>query len=146
MPKRFDVTDYAMNTRLINRTTTTLIKPKISSFWVITAGFVLVKLLIHFLTSTTYELHRDEMLYFAQGLHPGLGYLSTPPFIGFLAFLVHGILGYSEFGIKLFPEIGRVNNEYFREKGVMVLLCTHPKEHWKAFYARKVNSLKSIYR
>jgi hypothetical protein len=45
-----------------------------------------------------------------------------------------------------YPEIGRVNNEYFRENGVMVLLCTNPKERWKEFYARKVNSLKNIYR
>jgi len=44
-----------------------------------------------------------------------------------------------------YREVGRVNNEYFRENGLMVLLCTHPKEHWKAFYARKVKSLRSIY-
>jgi hypothetical protein len=94
-----------MKTGLIKRITFASLKPKISSFWLIAIGFVLVKLLIHFLTSTTYELHRDEMLYFAQGLHPAFGYLSTPPFIGFLAFLIHGFLGYSEFGIKLFPAL-----------------------------------------
>jgi hypothetical protein len=85
-------------------------KQKISSFWLITIGFVLVKLLIHFLTSTHYELHRDEMLYFAQGLHLSTGYMSTPPFIGFLAFLVRNVLGYSEFGIKLFPALAGVGS------------------------------------
>jgi hypothetical protein len=108
-------------------------KPKISSFWLITIGFVLVKLLIHFLTSTTYELHRDEMLYFAQGLHLGFGYLSTPPFIGFLAFLVHGILGYSEFGIKLFPALAGAGSLviialFIREFGgknlALIIACT----------------------
>jgi hypothetical protein len=80
-------------------------KQNISSFWLITIAFVIIKLAIHFLTSTTYELHRDEMLYFAQGHHLGFGYISTPPLIGFLAFVVQGIFGYSEFGIKLFPAL-----------------------------------------
>jgi hypothetical protein len=78
---------------------------KISPYWYIVAGLVAVKLLIHFLTSTTYELHRDEMLYFAMGKHLGLGYVSTPPMIGFLAFLSRTLFGYSEFGIKLFPAL-----------------------------------------
>jgi hypothetical protein len=55
-----------MKTQHIRRITLTSLKPRISSFWLIAIGFVLVKLLIHFLTSTTYELHRDEMLYFDQ--------------------------------------------------------------------------------
>jgi len=45
-----------------------------------------------------------------------------------------------------YPEIGRVNNKYFRENGIMVLLCTHPKEQWEEFYAQKVYQLKSAYR
>jgi hypothetical protein len=40
-------------------------------------------------------------------------------------------------------EIGRVENEYFREKGVMVLLCTGPVEEAKKFYATKVRMLKN---
>jgi hypothetical protein len=44
-----------------------------------------------------------------------------------------------------YPEVGRVNNEYFRENGLMVLLCTHPNQQWKEFYARKVKSLKNFY-
>jgi hypothetical protein len=80
-------------------------KQNISLFWIITISLVLIKLTIHFLTGTIYELHRDEMLYFAQGLHLSFGYISTPPFIGFLAFVVQEIFGYSEFGIKLFPAL-----------------------------------------
>jgi hypothetical protein len=80
-------------------------KNKISSFWYITAGLVVIKLIIHFLTSTTYELHRDEMLYFAMGNHLSFGYVSTPPMIGFLAFVTRILFGYSEFGIKFFPAL-----------------------------------------
>ena len=78
-------------------------KKRISPYWYITFGLVAVKLIVHFLTSTTYELHRDEMFYFAMGNHPGFGYVSTPPMIGFLAFLTRIFFGYSEFAIKLLP-------------------------------------------
>ena len=80
-------------------------KVKISSFWLIALSMVLIKLIIHFLTGSIYELHRDEMLYFAEGEHLSFGYMSTPPFVGFLAFLVRIIFGYSQFGIKLFPAL-----------------------------------------
>ncbi len=80
-------------------------KNRFAPYWYIMFGLVAVKLIIHFLTSTTYELHRDEMLYFTMGDHLGFGYVSTPPMIGFLAFLTRILFGYSEFGIKLFPAL-----------------------------------------
>ena len=80
-------------------------KTGISSFWLITVALVLAKLTIHFATSTTYELHRDEMLYFALGNHLSFGYVSTPPFVGFLAFIARILFGYSEFGIKFFSAL-----------------------------------------
>jgi len=80
-------------------------KRTIFSFWIITISIIIVKLAIHFLTSTIYELHRDEFLYFVQGRHLSPGYASTPPFIGFLAFIIRTVFGYSEFGIKLFPAL-----------------------------------------
>ena len=80
-------------------------KFRISTYWYITTGLVVIKLMIHFLTSTTYELHRDGMLYFAMGNHLGFGYVSTPPMIGYLAFIARMLFGYSEFGIKLFPAL-----------------------------------------
>ena len=75
------------------------------SFWILTFGLVLVNLAIHFLTSTNYELHRDEMLYFEMGNHLSWGFASTPPFISFLAFIVKNIFGYQEFCVKLFPAL-----------------------------------------
>ncbi len=75
------------------------------SFWLLTIGFVIVKLLLQFLTSTNYELHRDEMLYFAMGSHLSWGFASTPPFISFLAFIVKNVFGYHAFFVKLFPAL-----------------------------------------
>lgn len=75
------------------------------SFWILTISLVFVKLLIHFFTSTNYELHRDEMLYFAMGSHISWGFASTPPFMSFLAFIIKSIFGYQEFFVKLFPAL-----------------------------------------
>src|SRR5665647_663179 len=75
------------------------------SFWILTISLVVVKLLIHFFTSTNYELHRDEMLYFSMGSHLSWGFASTPPLIAFLSFVVKSIFGYQEFFVKLFPAL-----------------------------------------
>jgi hypothetical protein len=75
------------------------------SFWILTISLVLVKLLIHFFTSTNYELHRDEMLYFSMGNHLSWGFASTPPLMSFLSFIVIHIFGYHEFFVKLFPAL-----------------------------------------
>ncbi len=78
---------------------------KINRFWLITFLFIAAQLALHLLTGTRYELHRDEMLYFNMGSHPAFGYLTVPPAIGFLAFLVKSTLGYSVFGIRLIPAL-----------------------------------------
>jgi hypothetical protein len=75
------------------------------SFWILTVSLMLVKLLIHFFTSTNYELHRDEMLYFTMGSHLSWGFASTPPFIAFLSFIVRYLFGFQEFFVKLFPAL-----------------------------------------
>jgi 4-amino-4-deoxy-L-arabinose transferase-like glycosyltransferase len=82
-----------------------LMRHKISLYRLLTLLLVAAKLAIHLSTASAYELHRDGMLYFAEGNHLSFGYVSTPPFIGFLAFLVRVIFGYSQFGIKLFPAL-----------------------------------------
>ncbi len=74
-------------------------------FWILTLSLALVKLLIHSLTSTNYELHRDEMLYFSMGSHLSWGFASTPPLMAFLSFIVKNIFGYQEFFVKLFPAL-----------------------------------------
>jgi hypothetical protein len=78
---------------------------KSKSFWILTGSLVLVKLAIHFLTCTNYELHRDEMLYFSMGSHLSWGFASTPPMMSFLSFLVKNLFGYHEFFVKLLPAL-----------------------------------------
>lgn len=75
------------------------------NYRLVTIFFILVKLLIHFLTNTNYELHRDEMLYFNMGGHLSFGYATVPPFIGIFAFVIKFIFGYSVFGIRFFPAV-----------------------------------------
>ncbi len=75
------------------------------SFWILTISLVIVKLIIHFFTSTNYELHRDELLYFAMGSHLSWGFASTPPLMAFLSFIIKNLFGYHEFFVKLFPAL-----------------------------------------
>lgn len=80
-------------------------KIKTNPFWLTVVIFVIIELCLHLLTSTNYELHRDEMLYFNMGDHLAFGYLTVPPVTGFLAFVVKQIFGYSVFGIRLIPAL-----------------------------------------
>jgi hypothetical protein len=75
------------------------------SFWILAISLALFKLLIHFLTCTNYELHRDEMLYLSMGNHLSWGFASTPPFMSLLSFIIIHVFGYHEFFVKLFPAL-----------------------------------------
>jgi len=70
-------------------------------------SLVAAKLLLHLFTNANYGLHRDEYLYLDQGNHLAWGYMEVPPFIGFLAFLLHG-LGASPFLVRLLPTLAGV--------------------------------------
>jgi hypothetical protein len=84
---------------------TKLRKPVITNYWLIAIVFIIIKLSIHLLTCTNYELLRDEMLFFNMGEHLDFGYATVPPMTGFLAFLMHKTFGFSVFGIRLFPAV-----------------------------------------
>ncbi len=60
--------------------------------------FVLPFLLQH----PSFELHRDEYLYFEQGKHLDWGYLENPPLIGLMA-SISDLFGGSFFWIKFWP-------------------------------------------
>ena len=77
----------------------------ISNYWLITIFLISVKMAIHFLTNTRYELLRDEMLFFNMGEHLSSGYATVPPVTGILAFLMNKMFGFSVFGIRLFPAL-----------------------------------------
>jgi|WetSurMetagenome_2_1015567.scaffolds.fasta_scaffold00658_15 hypothetical protein len=78
---------------------------KTDIYWIIAVLFIVAKLCIHLLTSTNYELHRDEMLYINMADHLSFGFATVPPLTGFLAFLVKCIFGNSVFGIRLIPAL-----------------------------------------
>ncbi len=52
---------------------------RVSTEGLLIIGLALLKLAIHFLTNTNYELHRDTYLYLALADHPDWGYVSVPP-------------------------------------------------------------------
>lgn len=87
-------------------------KTKIRPYWLVAAIFIAIKLLVHLLTNTRYELMGDEMLFFNMGEHLSAGYATVPPVTGFLAFLMHHIFGFSVFGIRLFPALMGVASVY----------------------------------
>ncbi len=73
--------------------------------WSLAIIFVILKLSVHFLTNTNYELHRDAYLYLAQGDHLAWGYLSVPPFTAFMSKIIRFLFGESVFALRLLPAI-----------------------------------------
>jgi hypothetical protein len=73
--------------------------------WWIILGFAILKLAIHFLTNTNYELHRDAFLYYTLGEHPAWGYVSVPSFIAILSKVSIFLFGNTVFALRLFPAL-----------------------------------------
>ncbi|GHB88586.1 ArnT family glycosyltransferase [Persicitalea jodogahamensis] len=76
-------------------------------------GIAALNVFLHLAFYQNLEYHRDELLYFSQGLHPDWGYASVPPLTGWLAGLVGATLGFSVWAVKVLPALF---------SGVMVLL------------------------
>lgn len=79
----------------------------IRSWWIVIL-FGIVKLLLHFLTNTNYELHRDAFMYVDLGNHLAWGYHSVPPSIAVIANISRFLLGDTTFAIRFFPAIAGV--------------------------------------
>jgi hypothetical protein len=77
----------------------------LKSDWMLIYLLALVKLTIHLLTNTNYELHRDEYLYLAFADHLAWGYFSNGPAIGIFAFIIQIISGTSVFAVRLIPTL-----------------------------------------
>lgn len=60
---------------------------------------------IHLLVISNLGFHRDELLYFSLGQHPDFGFATVPPMIGWIAWLMQNIFGYSLFAVRLLPAI-----------------------------------------
>jgi len=77
----------------------------ISGAWKIILSIALIKLIIHLIVSTNYELHRDAYLYLAQSDHLAWGYASVPPSIAVFGKLITSLFGYSALSIRLLPAL-----------------------------------------
>jgi hypothetical protein len=83
---------------------------------------------LHLYFGKNLEYNRDELLYFSLGMHPAFGYATVPPLIGWVAWLMQNVFGYSVFAVKLFPAL---------MGGLMVILISAiAKELGGSGYAR----------
>lgn len=78
---------------------------KISTEWLLILTLATLKLTIHILTNTNYELHRDAYLYLAQGDHLDWSFLSVPPTTAIIGNITRFLFGDSVFSIRLFPAV-----------------------------------------
>ena len=65
----------------------------------------LFSIILHLIFINNLEYHRDELLYFSLGQHPAFGYATVPPMIGWIAFVMQKLFGYSVFAVRLFPAL-----------------------------------------
>lgn len=72
---------------------------------IIILGLALMKLIIHLLTNTNYELQRDAFLYYALGENLDWGYVSVPPFIAVMSKVSVFIFGHNVFALRFFPAL-----------------------------------------
>ena len=69
--------------------------------WIILIA--ILNVFLHLAFYNTLGFHRDELLYFSLGQHLSAGYASVPPFIGFIAWLMIHISGYSLLSARIIP-------------------------------------------
>ena len=73
--------------------------------YLILGGFIITKFIVqYFAINPVYELHRDEFLHLDLGKHLAWGYVSVPPVIGGLSWIIL-LLGNSVFWMKFFPAL-----------------------------------------
>jgi hypothetical protein len=105
----------------------------ISREWQLILLFASLKLLIHFLTFSNFELHRDAYLYYAQSEHLDWGYFSAPPTTALLGKIATLIFGNTTFALRFFPAltgaltiliIGLAIKELGGGKPAIILACS----------------------
>ena len=83
---------------------------KLFGDWHLIFLFATIKLLLHFITYSNFELHRDAYLYYAQSEHLAWGYIAVPPSIAVIGKFATLIFGNTTFGLRFFPAlIGAIN-------------------------------------
>ncbi len=81
------------------------VNKKIGAASLLIGLLAVANVLLHLFFFGKLEYHRDELLYFALGLHPDFGYATVPPLIGWIARLMQELFGFSLFAVKLFPAL-----------------------------------------
>ena len=77
----------------------------LSNPWYLISSLVVLKILIHFITSTNYGLQRDAYLYIAEAHHLDFGYLSIPPMTPVLIRIMETFFGNSVFAERILPAL-----------------------------------------
>ena len=68
-------------------------------------AIALLSIAAHLFVIDNLEYHRDELLYFSLGQHPAAGYVSVPPLIAWVAFVMQKLFGISLFSVRIFPAL-----------------------------------------
>lgn len=104
----------------------------LSNPWYLILALALLKLIIHFITSTNYGLQRDAYLYLAEAHHLSFGYMSIPPMTPVLIRIMEFIFGDSVFAVRILPAligaltivvIGKIVLEFGGKRWAILLAC-----------------------
>ncbi len=77
----------------------------VSKEWQLILFFAVLKVLLHFLTFSNFELHRDAYLYYAHSEHLAWGYIAVPPLTAVIGKISTLIFGNTIFGLRFFPAL-----------------------------------------
>ena len=80
-------------------------KFKISTEWLLIILFAFAKLIVHLITISNFDLHRDDYLYYALSENLDWGYFSAPPTIAFICKLATIFFGNTVLAIRFFPAV-----------------------------------------
>ena len=104
----------------------------LSNPWYLISSLVVLKILIHFITSTNYGLQRDAYLYIAEAHHLDFGYLSIPPMTPVLIRIMETFFGNSVFAERILPAligalsiivIAKIVMEFGGKRWAILLAC-----------------------
>jgi len=77
----------------------------VSKEWLLILSLAATKLLIHLITISNFELHRDAYLYYAQSEHLAWGFVSVPPFTAVIGKIATILFGNTTFALRFFPAL-----------------------------------------
>mgnify|MGYP006278263621 CR=1 FL=1 len=80
-------------------------KNSLSKEWLLIIGLAVFKLVIHLITNTNYELHRDALLYYSLGEHIDWGFVSVPPLTPLISKISLFLFGHNTFALRFFPAV-----------------------------------------